>query len=117
MRVVNQVGAKYALQDLIMGKIHDAHISRLSEYLFDENDTSFTPHDAARRDNHEYWVEAILNHKGHQSNKTAMTFEVQWRGAATATWELWSNVRLTEPLHEYLRTHKMKSIIPKNLQA
>ena len=117
LRVVNQVGAKYAVQDLITGKIHDTHISRLSDYLFDENDTSFTPHDAARRDNHENWVEAVLNHKGHYTNKKEMTFEVQWRGEAATTWEPWSNVRLTKQLHDYLRTHKMKSIIPKNLQA
>ena len=90
---------------------------RLSDYLFDENDTSFTPHDAARRDNHENWVEAILNHKGHYTNKKEMTFEVQWRGEAATTWEPWSNVRLTKQLHDFLRTHKMKSIIPKNLQA
>ena len=54
------------VKDLITGKVHDTHVSRLNEYLFDENDISFTPHDAARRDNHELWVEAILDHKGHQ---------------------------------------------------
>ena len=78
LRVVNYVGDKYAIQDLITGKVHDTHVSRLNEYLFDENDISFTPHDAARRDNHEHWVEAILDHKGHQRDKTNMTFEVQW---------------------------------------
>ena len=103
------------VKDLITGKVHDTHVSRLNEYLFDENDISFTPHDAARRDNHELWVEAILDHKGHQRDKTNMTFEVQWRGETTTTWEPWSSVRLTEPLHEYLRAHKMKTIIPKNL--
>lgn len=46
-----------------------------------------------------------------------MTFEVKWRGETATTGEPWGNVRLTEQLHEYLRTHRMKTIIPKNLQA
>ena len=115
LRVVNHIGVNYTVQDLVTGKPHDTHVTRLSEYLFDENDTSFTPYDAARRDNHEQVVEAVLGHTGHYTDKRAMTFEIKWKGETATTMEPWKNVRLVDVLHVYLANNKMRTIIPKKL--
>ena len=79
------------------------------------------PRDVALRDDNEFVVEKILDHKlirgGKKTRKNDMTFLVKWEGydAKDNTWEPWKGVRLVDKLHDYLRLHKMASWIPKNL--
>ena len=44
-------------------------------------------------------LEAVLGHTGHQNNKTAMTFEIKWKGETATTMEPSKNVRLVDVLH------------------
>ena len=78
LRVVNSRGAKYTLANLLTGKAHDAHITRLREFRYDAAET--TPIEAAKRDDHQYTVEKILKHRGVATDKTKMTFLVRWAG-------------------------------------
>ena len=112
LRVVNAVGSRYTLLDLITNKHVDAHIRQLSPFKYD----SFTmdPTRVAARDNEEYVVQEILEHKGNKKYKTSLEFKVRWTGYGPEhdTWEPWRNVRLVDKLHAYLYKHGMKSLIP-----
>jgi len=74
-RVVNSNGTKYTVANLLTGKAHDVHITRLREFRYDAAST--TPLEAAKRDDHQYTVEKILKHRGVPTNKTQMTFLVR----------------------------------------
>ena len=114
-RVVKHIGAQYTLANLLTGKTHKVHVSRLREFLYDPAIT--TPVEAAKRDDHQYTVEKILNHRGVATKKTEMMFLVRWAGCGRAedTWEPWQELRLVEALHAYLRTVGLHRMIPKNL--
>ena len=119
LRVVGNAGSAYKLLNLITGKQHVSHISRIREFVYDKLRTN--PRDVALRDDNEFVVEKILDHKlirgGRKTRKNDMTFLVKWEGydAKDNTWEPWKGVRLVDKLHDYLRLHKMASWIPKNL--
>ena len=46
-------------------------------------------------------------------------FLIKWRGFGNKwnTWEPYSNVRLNEVVHEYLRNNKLKRFIPRGLET
>lgn len=52
-------------------------------------------------------------HRGNRNDKTNMEFKVRWAGydESEDSWEPWKELRNTIELHEYLRTHNMKSLI------
>ena len=112
-RVVNRIGTKYTISNLLTGKPHDVHVTRLREFLYDPAVTN--PREAAMRDDHQYTVEEIIKHRGVATDKTKMEFLVRWTGfgSETDTWEPWKELRLVEALHIYLREHGMKQLIPK----
>jgi hypothetical protein len=62
----------------------------------------------------EFTIETILNHRGDKKKRSTLEFEVKWLGYPDSynSWEPWSNLRGTDALHLYLRTHGMASLIP-----
>jgi len=116
-RVVNSVGSRYTLLDLITNKHEDAHIRQLSPFKYDA--ATMDPKKIAARDNEEYVVHEILAHKGNKKYKTSLEFKVRWEGYGPEhdTWEPWRNVRLVDKLHAYLYKHGMKSLIPQDCKG
>ena len=111
MRVINKVGTKYSVQDLVTGKVEEVPIHRLSTFLIDEDKDD--PRETALRDNNEFVVEKILAHTGNKKRSKELKFEVKWLGYEESTWESWKSVRLVDKLHDYLRANGMTKLVPK----
>ena len=72
------------------------------------------PVDIARRDNMEYFINKILQHRGNLKKKTETEFLVSWLGYAQEhnSWEPYKALRDFEQLHAYLIEHKLRFLIP-----
>ena len=112
-RVVNSIGSRYTLLDLVQNKHEDVLIHRLHPFRYDQE--FLDPKEIAMRDREEYEVEKVLNHEGDIKLKSQMKFLVKWKGYDDShnSWEPWKSLRLVDKLHTYLRKHKMGKIIPK----
>jgi hypothetical protein len=115
-QVVAKAGEAYTIQDLVNGKTHETHISNLRPYNFDEERQD--PETVAQHNSQEFVIEEILEHEGDRERRSAMRFKVRWQGYGpeSDSWEPYSELRDTEQLHTYLRTHRMKSLIPKKFR-
>ena len=111
-RVKSIHNSDYTLFDITTKKFKCIHVSNLKEFVFDPRHTD--PADVARRDYMEFFIESIVQHKGHPRRKSDMKFLVKWLNFDDThnTWELWHNLRLTDALHDYLRLHGMSKLIP-----
>ena len=76
------------------------------------------PHDVARRDYLEFFVEQILAHRGDLRLRATLEFHVKWLGYdhTRNTWEPYANVRDVKQLHDYLVTQKLTSLIPRKFR-
>ena len=112
-KVVNNIGTRYTLLDLITNKYEDVLLHRLHPFLYDQE--NLDPKEVAMRDKEEYVIEKILDHDGTPDLKSSMKFLVKWKGysAKHNTWEPWKSVRLVDKLHDYLKAKGMKNLIPK----
>ena len=112
-QVVNFVGSKYVLQDLLTGKNFETHISNLSPFNYDTTRTD--PTDVARHDEHEFLIDHIVSHRGFPARPKTMEFLVKWLGYAddANTWEPYASLRDTEQLITYLNANRLKRLIPK----
>lgn len=111
-RVVNFVGSKYTLQDLLSSKNFDVHISKLSPFNFDVTRTD--PKTIAMDDAQEFLIDSIISHRGDRNRRTTMEFLVKWQGYSddANSWEPYSELRDTDQLLAYLRANRLKSLIP-----
>jgi len=112
MRVVSSVKqGKITLQNLVTGNTDEYHISRLRPFYYENEDT---PKQTANRDNQEWDVDFIVDHAGDKSSRKTLQFRVRWVGYGENddTWQPYADLRHNTKLHEYLRTHKMRSLIP-----
>jgi transposase InsO family protein len=112
-QVINIVGSKYVLQDLLSGKNFETHVSNLSPFNHDETRTD--PTDVAMHDEQEFLIDAILAHRGDRTRRSTMEFKVRWLGFGDTydSWEPYTNLRDTSCLTEYLAANKLKSLLPK----
>ena len=62
MRVIKGLNFRYTLLDLITGKEKDYHVSDMKPYVYDS--ALVDPPDIARRDQMEYFIEKISDHRG-----------------------------------------------------
>jgi hypothetical protein len=106
-RVVNIVGSAYTIQDLVSLKNSTVHISALSPFLYDEHVTD--PREVALQDQGEFEIENIVTHRGNKNKRSELEFLVKWKhyDESHNSWEPFHNLRLTSPLHKYLRENKM----------
>jgi transposase InsO family protein len=113
MRVVSGNNSRYKLYDLVTHKETTFHTSDMKPFLFDPALTD--PLDVARRDHMEFFVEAILDHRGNIRRKSTLEFYVKWLNYPDNenSWTPYSHLRDTDQLHEYLRSKNLQRLIPK----
>jgi len=74
-RVVNLIGSKYTIQDLLTSKNFDIHISKLSPFNFDPTRTD--PKVIAMDDAQEFLMDSVLSHRGDRNQRSSMEFLVK----------------------------------------
>ena len=80
MKVIEGRDSRYKLLDLITLKEKEFNLSGTKPSVFD---AAFTdPLDVAQRDNMEYFIDKILEHRGDLKKKTEIEFLVSWLGYA-----------------------------------
>ena len=113
LKVIKYLGnSHYLLKDLVDKKERRVHVSRTKKYLLNSAFTS--PLEVAARDRDEFFVEAILNHRGNFNRKSELEYLVTWAGYTSEhdEWIPWSNLRRNEMLHKYLHDIGKDSVIP-----
>ena len=87
MEVIEGCDSRYKFLDLITLKEKEFHVSDMKSFVFDAALTDLL--DVARRDNMEYFIDKILEHKGNLKKKTEIQFLVSWLGYAQEhnSWE------------------------------
>jgi hypothetical protein len=115
-RVVNHSNNIYTVQNLVTTKLEDFHITNLRPFHF--NETEVDPREIANKVLGLVDVDEILQHKGSKHQKKKMTFLVKWKGFDTKhnQWLPWNEVKNLAVLHEYLRKHKLKVLIPQRFR-
>ena len=120
MQVINNIGSKYTVRNLVTGKLEDYHITSLKQFTMDLEYTN--PEEVAQKDYKTWITEAVRDHrpktKGRDLKRSRLEFLIKWEDYQEDqnTWEPWSNVRKNQHVHEYMRQHKMAYLIPKNLR-
>lgn len=116
LRVIRHQDSQYTLLDLITKKEKVYHVSDMKPFIFDPLHTN--PQDVARHDYLEFFVEAILEHRGNPSLKSTMEFQIKWLGYNDShnSWEPYSNLRDLDILHDYLSQQNLSRLIPKKFR-
>ena len=111
-QVMSHTGAIYTIQDLVNDKVVVTHIHNLRPFNYDAERTD--PVEVAQQNAQEFVIEQVLSHRGNRAKRSTMQFLVRWSGFGeeSDSWEPYKTLMHTEPLHRYLRAHKMKSFIP-----
>ena len=112
-QVINIVGSKYVLHDLLTGKNFETQISNLSPFNHDNIRTD--PTDIAMHDEQEFLIDQILAHRGDRSRRSTMEFKVRWLGFGDSfdSWEPYASLRDTARLSEYLAANRLRSLLSK----
>jgi len=113
LRVVNHIGSRYTLQNLVTNKLEDYHVTQLRPFNYDPTTTN--PRMVANKDYQVEDVDRILSHQGNPRRRNTLKFLVHWSGRPDSedSYVDWSTLRNTEALHTYLRAHGLRHMIPK----
>jgi hypothetical protein len=111
-QVVNHIGNTYTIENLIDGKHINTHIGNLVPFNYDATRT--IPKVVAVYDMGKFVVESILNYRGDRNRRTQTEFFIRWKRFTIEwdTWEPYGNLRDNDQLIKYLRSNRMKSLIP-----
>ena len=103
----------YFIEDLVLGKQIKTHVHNLRPFLF--NPQQVNPIEVAQQNEQEFMVRDIIAHRGDHHRRSSMEFLVRWTGydASSNSWEPYKALMHVDKLHEYLREHKMRSLIPR----
>ena len=106
MRVIKGLNSRCTLLDLITGKEKNYHVSDMKPFV--------DPLDIARRDQMEFFIEKISDHRGGLSHRKSLQFFVSWMryDQSYDSWEPFANLRDSDHLHSYLREKKLTQLIP-----
>jgi hypothetical protein len=111
--VLSHTDNTYTLQNLVTKREVRVNIHRMHPFYYDATRTD--PQEVAAHDEEEFFVEAILSHKGDFHKKRELQFEVRWLGYTSDydSWEPWKSLMHVDKLHEYLRSIGQEKHIPK----
>ena len=115
MRVVNSVGSKYTVHNMITDELENHHVSQLKQFEYDPEMTD--PRLVANKDQQLFDVDSILEMRGDPyKSKKQLFFLVRWKGLTSVddTWLPWKELRNNSILHAFLIDNKLKSLVPKN---
>ena len=76
MRIIKGLNSRYTLLDLITSKEKDYHVSDMKPFDFDS--AIVDPLDITRRDQTEFFIEKISDHRGKLSQRKSLQFFVSW---------------------------------------
>ena len=74
MRVIKGLNSRYTLLDLITRREKDYHVSDMTPFVFDS--ALVDPVDIPRRDQMEFFIEKISDHRGNLSQRKSLQFFV-----------------------------------------
>jgi hypothetical protein len=102
----------YFIEDLVLGKQIKTLVYNLRPFLF--NPQRVNPQEVAQQNEQEFMVRDIIAHHGDHHKRSSMEFLVRLTGYdASNSWEPYKALMHVDKLHEYLREHKMRSLIPR----
>ena len=81
MRVIAFKNNTYTVQNLINGKSYDYHVTQLKPFNYDPIETD--PADMARKEEQEFLVEEILNHRNLKGTTSRKTLNLKSNGPDT----------------------------------
>ena len=112
-QVIGRKQSIYIIEDLIRGKQIKTHVHNLRAFLY--NPTQINPLDIAQQNEQEFIVEEIVAHRGDHHRRSTMEFLVRWTGydESSNSWEPYKALMHVDKLHDYLREHRMRSLIPR----
>ena len=87
-------------------------MSDMKPFVFDS--AIVDPLDIARRDQMEFFIEKISDHREKLSQPKSLQFFVSWMGYDQSydSWEPFANLRNSTHLHSYLRGKNLTQLIP-----
>jgi hypothetical protein len=96
----------YFIENLVLGKKIRTHV---------HNPNQVNPIEVAQQNEQEFMVKDIIARRGDHHRRSSMEFLVRWTGydARSNRWEPYKALMHVDKLHEYLREHKMRSLIPR----
>ena len=99
MRVIKGLNSGYTLLDLITGKEKDYHVPDMKPFVFDS--ALVDPLDVARRDQMEFFIEKISDHRGKLSHRKSLQFFVSWleHDKSCDSWKPFANLCDSDHLH------------------
>ena len=93
-------------------KDRDYHVSDKKPFVFDS--ALVDPLDIARRDQMEFFIEKISDHRGKLSHRKSLELFVSWVGYDQSydSWELFTYLHDSTHPHSYLREKNLTQLIP-----
>ena len=103
----------YIIEDLVKGKQIKTHVHNLRPFVL--SPTQVNPIDVAQQNEQEFVVDGILAHRGNHHRRSTMKFLVRWAGydESSNSWEPYKALMHVDKLHDYLREHRMRALIPR----
>ena len=113
-RVQARVPRGYVLVNLVTSGAPPLTVSehRLKAFHYEAGEVD--PAVVAQTDSQEFEVENIVSHAGDPNKKGSLDFLVKWAGYDDSqnTYVPWKELRNNPVLHEYLKTHGLKKLVP-----
>ena len=116
-KVVSSSDDEYVLERIhnasSKADVFNVHVSQLKPFVYDPAKTD--PSEVALRDDDLMIVQKILSHKGNKNKRDTLRFLIKWSGLDDSHnhWNTYADLRHNSILHDYLRKHKMASLIPR----
>ena len=113
-RVINHIGTVYTVENLVTSKHMDFHVTLLTEYKNDEQNTNIEK--VAKLDDEFADIAEVLNHKfvpPASQKRTDIQFFMTWDNDPDPKWYRWnSSLGNNEVIHEYLDRVQLRKFIP-----
>ena len=99
-RVIKGLNSRNTLFDPLTGKEKDYHVSDMKPFVFDS--ATVDPLDIARRDQMEFFIEKISDHRGKLSQQISLHFFVSWM-EYDESYNSWEPILQIIVIHTYAR--------------